>query len=85
MDITIIEIKESDLVDIIKDIDFLYYDLNYKIGYEQYLNMNAFTLQYQKAEETYENGTIIEIIKNDNKYGFIHNIKTDIGSSGCPT
>ena len=84
MDITIIEIKESDLNDIIKDIDYLYYDLNYKNGYEQYLNMNIFTLQYPRGEETYANGKIIEIINNNNKYGFLHNIKTDYGASGCP-
>ena len=80
MDITIIEIKESD--NIIKDIDFLYYDLNYKIGYEQYLNIDIFTLHYPKGEESYSNGKIIEIIKENNE--FIHNIKTDYGSSGCP-
>jgi hypothetical protein len=79
-DVTIIEIKESD--DIIKDIDFLYYDLNYKIGYEQYLNYDIFTLQYPKGTECYANGKIIKIIKNNNE--FWHNIKTDNGSSGCP-
>jgi hypothetical protein len=80
MDITIIEIKESD--NIIKDIDFLYYDLNYKIGYEQYLNSDIFTIQYPKGKESYSNGKIIKIIKENNR--FMHNIKTDYGSSGCP-
>ena len=82
IDISIIEIKESD--DIIIDIEFLYYDLNYKIGYEQYLNYDIFTLQYPKGKESYSSGKIIEIIKNNNKYEFMHNIKTDYGSSGCP-
>ena len=80
IDLTIIEIKESD--NIIKDIQFLYYDLNYKTGYEQYLNYDIFTLQYPKGTECYANSKIIKIIKNNNE--FWHNIKTDNGSSGCP-
>ena len=82
IDLTIIGMKESDSN--IKDIDFLYYDLNYKTGYEQYLNLNVFTLQYPKGKEAYAKGKIIQIFKEKNNYGFTHNIKTDHGSSGCP-
>ena len=80
LDITIIEIKESD--EIIKDIEFLDYDLNYIKGYEQYLNIDIFTLQYPNGEDICAaSGKIIEII---NKYEFKHNIDTDYGSSGSP-
>ena len=76
--ITIIEIKESD--EIIKDIDFLKYDLNYIDGYEQYLNIDIFALQYPKGEDICAaSGKIIDIF---NKYEFKHNIDTDYGSSG---
>ena len=79
IDITIIEIKDSD--DIIKDIDLLYYDLNYINGYEQYENMDVFILEYPKDEIEVASGKIIEIL---NDYEFKHNIDTEKGSSGSP-
>ena len=42
LDITIVEVKESD--GITEDILFLDYDLNYLKGYDQYLNVDVFTL-----------------------------------------
>ena len=80
LDITIIEIKESD--EIIKDIDFLDYDLNYIKGYEQYKNIDIFSLQYLKEKGICAaSGKIKDII---NKYEFIHNIYIEYGSSGSP-
>ena len=48
LDITVMEIKESD--NIIKDIDFLEYDLSYVNGYDKYENIDAFSLQFQKIK-----------------------------------
>ena len=48
LDITAMEIKESD--NIIKDIDFLEYDLSYVNGYDKYENIDAFSLQYPKIK-----------------------------------
>ena len=80
LDITIIEIKESD--GIIEDIDFLDYDLNYIKGYEQYLNMDIFTLQYLRNKGIYiAIGNIKDIF---NIYEFIHNLNTEKVSSGSP-
>ena len=83
LDIAIIEIKDND--EIIKDgIKFLLYDLNFKLGYEQYLNKDIFCLQYTKNKEDieYAAGKVIEIINNEKD--FKHNIDTDYGSSGAP-
>ena len=49
IDITIIQIIDSDIFK--KDIDFFYYDLNYIIGYEQYLNMDIFIIQHPLGGE----------------------------------
>ena len=37
-----------------------------------------------QKEKKHANGKIIQIFKENNNYKFIHNIKTDHGSSGCP-
>ena len=79
LDITIIEMKESD--NIIKDIDFLDYDLNYIKGYEQYRNIDIFSLQYTKKGIEVASGKIIDIINNNE---FEHSIDTEYGSSGSP-
>ena len=80
LDITIIEIKESD--EIIKDVDFLDYDLNYIKGYEQYIDIDILTLQYLREEGICAaSGNIKDIF---NKYEFKHNIDTEYGSSGSP-
>ena len=81
LDITIIEIKES--YEILKYIEFLDYDLNYIKGYEQYKNIDIFTLQYLEKEGICAaSGNIIDILGN--KYEFTHNIYTEYGSSGSP-
>jgi len=79
LDITIIEIKESDYI--IKDIDFLDYDLNYIRGYEQYRNIDVFSLQYTNKGIEVAMGKIIDIIDN---YEFKHSIDTEYGASGSP-
>ena len=80
LDITIIEIKDSN--EIIKDIKFLDYDLNYVKGYEQYLNVDIFTLEYLKGKDICAASGCIKGILND--YEFKHNIDTEFGSSGSP-
>ena len=82
LDITIIEIKESDEIN--KDIKYLDYDLNYTKGYEQYLNIDIFTLQYLREKGICAaNGNIKGIF---NIYEFKHNINIEYGygSSGSP-
>ena len=79
IDITIIEIKEYD--DIIKDIDFLIYDRNYIDGYDQYKDMDIFTLEYPRDEIEVGSGKIKDILDN---FEFKHNIDTEPGSSGSP-
>ena len=81
LDITKIEVKDSD--DIIKDIDFLEYDLNYTTGYKQYKNMDVFALQYPKDKIEIAAGTI-KNIGDEYEYEFEHNIDTTNGSSGSP-
>ena len=79
LDITIVEVKESD--GITEDILFLDYDLNYLKGYEQYLNVDVFTLQYPKNYDiSFASGKIVEIYDNE----FKHSIDTEYGSSGSP-
>jgi len=79
LDITIIELKDTD--EIINDIDFLDYDLNYVQGYKQYINKDIFTLQYAKDQIDVASGKITDILNN---YEFKHNLDTDFGSSGSP-
>ena len=78
-DITLIEIKKDDKI--YDDIKFLYYDLNYKFGYEAYKNEYVFSIEHPLGKESAcASGQIINI----NNYEFDHNISTDAGSSGCP-
>ena len=84
LDITMIEIKNTD--EIIKYIEYLEYDLNYIIGYKQYLKAELFTAEYPKDEIEFASGKIIEILYDDiyKFYEFKHNIDTEPGSSGSP-
>lgn len=80
IDITIIQIIDSDTFK--KDIDFFYYDLNYIIGYEQYLNIDIFIIQHPLGGEAeYACGKITKIFNN---FEFEHTVDTDFGSSGSP-
>ena len=73
------EIKDSD--NILKDIDFLEYDLSYINGYDKYENIDAISLQYPKNKIEHGSGKILDILNN---YEFTHNIDRENGSSGSP-
>ena len=63
----------------LKGIYFLYYDLYYDFGYEQYLNTDIFILQHPLGGETeYAFGKITKIFNN---FEFEHSIDTDSCSS----
>ena len=79
LDITIINI--DDIKDVIKDINFLFCDLNYTLGYEHYKNNEIFALEYPKDDIEVGSGKVIEILEN---FEFKHNIDTEFGSSGSP-
>ena len=74
-DITCIQIKENE----INNITYLNYDLNYKRGYNQYLNIEALALGYPKGNDLSSGSGKI---KGINKFEFNHNIPTDNRSSG---
>ena len=79
LDITIIDINDNE--DIIKDIDFLFYDLNYNLGYNQYKNNEVFALEFPKDNPEFASGKIKEVLDG---FEFEHNIDTEKGSSGSP-
>ena len=78
-DITLIEIKDTD--EICNEIKFLFYDINYTLGYNIYKNGYVFTIGYPRGEKaTYSSGQIVNI----RDYSFFHNIPTQPGSGGSP-
>ena len=80
-DITVIQINDQD-IDIIENVDFLNYDMNYLNGYDIYEKENVFALGFPKGKNMVEGpGKITNIFNN---YEFWHNIPTDKGSSGSP-
>ena len=76
-DITCIEIRENE----INNITYLNIDLNYKRGYNQYLNVEVLALGYPNGNELSSGSGKI---KGVGEYEFYHNIPTDTGSSGSP-
>ena len=79
IDITLIEIKNSDGID--KYFNFLDYDKNNNNGNQFYKNKNVFTLQHRLGYKLqFASGKIKKISGNE----FVHNIDTDVGSSGSP-
>ena len=79
LDCTLIEIKDSD--QIIDDVFFLSYDLNYLAGYNDYNESDILILQHPLGEETQLGiGKIMKILN----FEFEHSIETDNGSSGSP-
>ena len=80
IDITIIQIKESDIL--YKDIEFLDYDSNYKNkGYMIYKNVDVFSIEHPFGQiAACASGKIIKINGNE----FEHDIPTEKGSSGSP-
>ena len=82
LDITIIELDNiKNINNYIKNIYFLDYDSNYNKGYEQYLDIDIFTLQYPREDIEVAIGKLKQIL---NEFEFKHNIDTDYGSSGSP-
>jgi len=81
LDITVIQIKDKEW-DIIQNVEFLDYDMNYVVGYEQYKGSYIFALGYPYGDEIVSGSGKIINIKNN--YEFEHNIPTDKGSSGSP-
>ena len=78
-DISIIRIDPNE----IKNIQYLFIDLNYSRGYHFYKNNEVFTASYPKGKKLASGSGIIRgIIKNG--YEFYHNIPTEVGSSGSP-
>ena len=79
IDIAIIEI--SDLKELCNNVKFLTIDLNYKKGYNIYLNSDIYLLGYPLGKTVeYSPGKIKSISKGE----FEHNCDTDLGSSGSP-
>ena len=78
-DIAIIEIKDSDGIN--QDIRYFDYDYNYKKGYSQYRELDVIGIGYPFGEDAvYARGKIIKV----NDFKFVHDIPTQIGTSGSP-
>ena len=83
-DIAVIQIKEDDF-DIIDNVDFMDYDLNYSTGYKQYQNLDVFTLGYPFGKIIVAGaGKIYKEYKVKDFNEFEHNVPTNRGSSGSP-
>ena len=83
LDSTIIEVLEMDNIEEDK---YLFPDLNYKSGFDQYLETEIYTAGYPN-EKVYRGDKFIsagkiETIKNDDD--FLHNCSTKKGCSGSP-
>ena len=81
LDITILEINDSYEKDLIKEIEFLDYDSNYVKGYNQYKDIDIFTLQFPRDDIEVASGKVKEIC---NDFEFKHTIDTEYGSSSSP-
>ena len=78
-DIVMIELRNND--ERFDNIEFLNYDLNYKLGYNIYKNVDVVSIAHPLEDNSsFEIGKIVNI----NNYEFFHNIPTDNNSSGCP-
>lgn len=79
IDITIMEIIDEDRIK--DEVSFLWYDLNYSLGYDNYFESDIFILQHPSGGETHLGiGKIINI----EEFEFEHSIETEFGSSGSP-
>ena len=83
LDSTIIEVLEMDNIEEDK---YLFPDLNYKSGFDQYLETEIYTAGYPNEKvyrgDKFISAGIIETIKNDDD--FLHNCSTKKGCSGSP-
>ena len=88
IDATIIEILPEDEI---PENKYLYPDLNYESGFDDYINSenDIFTGGYFKTDENkydilYSKGQIIGFKNNKNHQNFLHDCDTKIGLSGSP-
>ena len=80
IDMTLIEILDDHDNDLLRNIEFLSYDLNFiKNGYNYYLNKEIFILQHPFGEKIHSSTGKIVNIKD---YEFHHDASTCKGSSG---
>jgi V8-like Glu-specific endopeptidase len=85
IDATIIEVLQEDNI---PEDKYLYPDLNYENGYDQYIGNEIFTGGYPKVsiykgDKHFSSGSI-RGYKDKNKFNFCHNCATEEGSSGSP-
>ena len=85
IDATIIEILSEDKI---PDDRYLYPDLNYKNGYEQYIENDIYTggfpsVEVNKGDRHFSGGKLLKH-HTDNPKCFIHDCATKEGSSGSP-
>lgn len=79
-DVTIVEILDGDNLG--EDV-FLDLDLNYREGYEKYINKDIFIMEYPKGGDQYCSiGKILSL--GTNQFRCEHNLDTDAGASGSP-
>ena len=78
-DISMIEIIDEDHIK--EKISFLWYDFNYSLGYNNYLESDIIILQHPLGKEVHLG--IGKILKITN-FEFEHTIDTEYGSSGSP-
>ena len=82
-DLTVIEITKEDF-DILDNVFFLDFDVDYSKGYEQYINSDVFALGFPLGDSNnvvYGSGKINAM---KTYFEFEHNIATNIGFSGSP-
>jgi len=77
-DITIISLKNNE----IDKIEYLFFDLNYSIGYNYYNEKEVLLAGYPKGKKLASGSGIIKEIIDE--YEFYHEIPTEHGSSGSP-
>ena len=86
IDATLVEILPSDKI---KEKRYLFPDLNYVDGYDQYIKTEIYTGGYpnvykNRGEKHFSSGKIIDYKNKKYKIQFLHNSSTKEGSSGSP-
>ena len=86
IDATLVEILPSDKI---KEKRYLFPDLNYVDGYDQYIKTEIYTAGYpnvykNRGEKHFSSGKIIDYKNKKYKIQFLHNSSTKEGSSGSP-
>ena len=86
IDVTIIEVLPEDNI---PEDNYLYPDLNYENGYDQYIGNKIYTAGYPntdiyKGDKQFSSGNIKKYKDYKNKVNFCHNCSAEEGSSGSP-